>query len=82
VKWLGKTRRGPRVGLRALPEGEGIALPPERWASFPEGGTLFVHRPAVKKGDAIVFSNMTLINVPVGHLVVVLSPDEVAGEIG
>lgn len=52
------------------------AIPPERWSSFPAGGTLFVQRPAVKKGDRIRFSEMTCIDVPVGATVLVLLPDE------
>jgi hypothetical protein len=70
------------VGLRPLPDGAAIQLPPERWAAFPDGGTLFVHRPTIKKGDMIKLSKMTMIDVPAGYLVVVLSPYEVVGNLG
>jgi hypothetical protein len=65
--WFARKRGGPL-----------IALPPERWASFPDGGTLFVRRPQVKQGDQIRLSDMTIIDVPPGHTVAVLSPEDVA----
>jgi hypothetical protein len=59
--------------------GAGPSLPPERWSYFQEGGTLLVHRPQLKKGDQLVISKLTMIDVPEGCFVVVLTPEEVHG---
>jgi hypothetical protein len=68
------------MGLRKLKTGQlPTRLPPERWAPFPDGGTLFVRRPQLKPDDIIRLSDMTTIDVPPGHYVVVLSAAEVEG---
>lgn len=78
---MGWGSRKPRESMGIKPTNDVTPLPPDRWAPFPEGGTLFVRRPALKKGDPFSMRDLTTMDVPPDHFVVILSRDQVEGRI-